>query len=119
MSSSPAEYQPPVVPNAISAAYAQELKEKVRAMVKDDFNDFYPEVVVSYASGMRPDDVEGTGPGFIQAYQFIQLLKQNGIMCFSGLHVPAGVNWKTFFLRLDGEKAKAKVLICQNIGATG
>ncbi len=112
MSSSLAEYQPPLVPIAISAAFAQELKETVRrAMVKGEFDNFYPEVVLSYASGARRGDAEGKGPGFIQAYQFIQLLKQNGILCFSGLHVPAGVNWKTFFLRLDGEKAKAKVLI--------
>ena len=111
MSSSLAEYQPPVVPNAISAAFAQELKETVRAMVKGNMEEFYPEVVLSYASGRRPGDAEGTGPGFIQAYQFIQLLKQNGIMCFSGLHVPAGGDWETFFLRLNDEKANAKVFI--------
>ena len=111
MSSSLAEYQPPLVPNAISAAFAQELKETVRAMVKGEFDNFYPEVVLSYASGARRGDAEGTGPGFIQAYQFIQLLKQNGILCFSGLHVPTGVNWRTFILRLVGEKAKAKVFI--------
>ena len=80
-------------------------------MVKGDFDKFYPEVVVSYASGTRRGDAEGTGPGFIQAFQFIQLLKQNGIMCFSGLHVPAGGNWKTYFLRLRDEKANAKVFI--------
>jgi hypothetical protein len=45
MSSSPAEYEPPVVPNTIGAAYAQELKEKVRAMVQGNSKDFYPEVV--------------------------------------------------------------------------
>ena len=32
-------------------------------------------------------------------------------MCFSGLHVPTGGNWETFFLRLRGEKANAKVFI--------
>ncbi len=110
-SSSPEEYVPPVVPNCISASYAQELKEEVRAMVQGDIKEFYPEVVVSYASGKRPGDADGTGPGFVQAFQFIQLLKQNGILCFSGLHVPAGGNWKTYFLRLNGEKANAKVFI--------
>jgi hypothetical protein len=55
-------------------------------MVEGDINEFYPEVVVSYASGKRPDDAKGTGPGFVQAYQFIKQLKQNDILCFSGLH---------------------------------
>ncbi len=48
MSSSPEEYVPPVVPNCISASYAQELKEEVRAMVPGNIKEFYPEVVVSY-----------------------------------------------------------------------
>ncbi len=39
------------------------------------------------------------------------LLKQHGHACFSGLHVPVGEDWKFFFLRLDGKKAKAKVFI--------
>ena len=111
MSSSPEEYVPPVVPNCISAAYAQELKDEVRAMVPGSMKEFYPEVVLSYASGKRPGDADGTGPGFVQAFQFIQLLKQNDIICFSGLHVPAGGNWETYFLRLKGEKANAKVFI--------
>ncbi len=68
-------------------------------------------MLVSYASGQRPADEEGTGPGFVQAFQFIKLLKLNGHMCFSGLHVPVDNNRKIFFRRLDGKKAKAKVFI--------
>ena len=111
MSSSPAQYEPPEVPSAISETYAQKLKQEVREMVIGDIANYYPEVVVSYASGRRPNDAEGTGPGFVHGYQFIKQLKQNGISCFSGLHVPAGGDWETFFLRLRGAKAKAKVFI--------
>ncbi len=68
-------------------------------------------MVVSYASGKRPDDEKGTGPGFVQAFQFIKILQQNGHLCFSGLHVPVDNYWKNFFVRLEGKKAKAKVFI--------
>ncbi len=111
MSSSPAVYKEPFVPNPITEADAQKWKQKVRNMVKGHFKDFYPEVVLSYASGRRPGDAEGTGPGFVQAFQFITLLLENGYECFSGLHIPPGENWETFFLRLNGDKAKAKVFI--------
>ncbi len=111
MSSSTALYQPPQVPNPITDDYAQEVKAKVRNMVIGPTKDFYPEVVLSYASGRRPGDAEGTGPGFVHAFQVITLLQKYGHDCFSGLHVPAGGNWETFFLRLVGDKAKAKVFI--------
>ena len=91
MSSSPTRYEPPVVPDTISETYAQELKQEVRKMVEGDITKFYPKVVVSYASGRRPNDAEGTGPGFVHGFQFIKQLKENGISCFSGLHVPVGV----------------------------
>jgi hypothetical protein len=100
------------IPNPISKEYAQELKSQVRNMVPGDIKDYYPQLVLSYASGRRPGDAEGTGPGFVQAFHFIERLKENGHMCFSGLHVPAGDNWEIYFLRLDGDKAKkAKVMI--------
>ena len=103
--------KPLEVPAAINATYAQKLKSEVREMVESEIEDFYPEVVVSYASGKRPDDEKGTGPGFVHAFHFIKLLKQNGYACFSGLHVPVDSNWKIYFLRLDGDKARAKVMI--------
>ncbi len=74
-------------------------------------DDFYPEVVLSYASGRRPGDAEGTGPGLVHAYQVITLLEEHGIECFSGLHIPVGENWETFYLRLIGDEAKPKVFI--------
>jgi hypothetical protein len=42
---------------------------------------------------------------------FIRILHQCGVRSFSGLHVPVGVDWKAFMLRLDGRQANAKVLI--------
>jgi hypothetical protein len=111
MSSSPVKYRPPDVPNPITEAYAQKLKHDVRKKVKCEMGDFYPEVVLSYASGRRPGDAEGTGPGFVHAFQVISLLEEHGIECFSGLHVPAGEDWKTFYLRLIGDEAKPKVFI--------
>jgi hypothetical protein len=42
---------------------------------------------------------------------FIRILHQCGVQSFSGLHVPAGVDWKVFMLRLNGRQANAKVLI--------
>jgi hypothetical protein len=104
-------YQPAEVPNSISAEYTQELKKDVRALAVD-FDSFYPELVLSYASGRRPEvDAEGAGPGFVQAVHFIKVLMQNGHMCFSGLHVPPSKDWRSFFLRLNGMKAKAKMMI--------
>jgi hypothetical protein len=99
------------IPNSISEAYAQELKSQVRDMVSGDIEDFYPELVLSYASGKRPDDAIGTGPGFVQAFEFIKRLKENGHICFSGLHVPVMQDWNIYFLRLRGDKAKAKIMI--------
>ena len=44
----------------------------------------------------------------------MEFLHERGLQCFSGLQVPAGVNWETFVLRLTGEngkREKPKVLI--------
>jgi hypothetical protein len=87
------------------------LKQDVRKKVKGSMHEFYPEVVLSYASGRRLGDAEGTGPGFVHAFQVITLLEEHGIECFSGLHVPAGGDWKSFYLRLIGDEAKPKVFI--------
>jgi hypothetical protein len=103
--------KPLEVPDAIDAIYAQKLKSEAREIVKGNIEDFYPEVVLSYASGQRPGDEKGTGPGFVQAFDFITHLNRNGHMCFSGLHVPVASDWRIYFLRLSGKKAKAKVFI--------
>jgi hypothetical protein len=75
------------------------------------FENFYPEAVISYASGKRPQDCAGAGPGMYYAADLVKLLNGRGVQCFSGLHVPPGKDWKTFMLRLKGHRARAKVLI--------
>ena len=45
------------------------------------------------------------------AAYLVKILSGRGVQCFSGLHVPPGKDWKTFMLRLEGHRAKAKVLI--------
>jgi hypothetical protein len=97
-------YLPPDVPKPITEDYAIKLKMDVRKKVKCNIEQFYPEVVLSYASGKRSGDCEGTGPGFVQAYQVVTLLEANGIECYSGLHHVPGMNWESFFLRIDRSK---------------
>ena len=69
---------------------------------------------VSYATGMRPGDAGGAGPGMYYATAMIQALAAAGFDCFSGLCIPGGVDWKVFLLRLKVKQlpqAKAKVLV--------
>ena len=78
------------------------------------YEDFYPSLVLSYASGRRPRDCEGSGPGVVYAKGMSDFLHERGLQCFSGLQVPPGVDWETFMLRLTGEngkREKPKVLI--------
>ena len=102
------------VPSRITEADAQTTKQQARGLVPagHNFTEFYPEVILSYASGRRTDmDCEGAGPGLYYAFGFLKLLSQVDIPAFSGLTVPAGSDWKAFMLRLEGRKANAKVLV--------
>ena len=101
------------VPPTITEIMAQEVKSRVRAQkpLGIEFRDFYPHLVISYASGCRPQDSEGTGPGMYYAAGMIGLLHERGLPCFSGLHVPPGTDWEVFMLRLKGRRAEAKLLI--------
>ena len=47
----------------------------------------------------------------MHAAAFLKLLHECGVPCFSGLNVPAGTDWEVFMLRLEGRRAKAKVLV--------
>jgi serine/threonine protein kinase len=102
-----------MVPPTITVKMTQEVKSSVRSLIPEGtaFDKYYPEVVISYATGRREQDCEGAGPGMYYAAGFIRILHQCGVRCFSGLHVPVGVDWKVFMLRLDGRHANAKVLI--------
>jgi serine/threonine protein kinase len=102
-----------MVPPIITEEMAQKRKSYVRSLVPRGtaFDRYYPEVVISYATGRREQDCQGAGPGMYYAAGFISFLHQCGVQCFSGLHVPPGTDWKVFMLRLKGRHAKAEVLI--------
>ena len=102
-----------MVPPTITAEMTQKVKSSVRSLIQDDtlFEEYYPEVVLSYATGRREQDCPGAGPGMYHAAGLVRILHECGLQSFSGLHVPVGVDWKVFMLRLKGRHANAKVLI--------
>ena len=103
------------VPGVITEQMTQTVKSRVLSKFMPEgvqFQDFYPEVVISYASGRRSGrDCEGAGPGMYYAVGILGLLHERGVRCFSGLHVPPGTDWEVFKLRLNSRFAQAKVLI--------
>jgi hypothetical protein len=104
------------VPRAITIKMLEEYKRRVKSLVPKGikYEDYFPPIVLSYASGRRPDDCEGSGPGVVYVMGLAEFLHDRGLRCFSGLQVPPGVDWETFMLRLTGEngkREKPKVLI--------
>eukprot|EP00900_Chrysochromulina_parva_P004800 jgi/Chrpa1/14320/Chrysochromulina_OHIO_Genome00005617-RA len=104
------------VPSAITIKMLVEYKRRVKNLVPKGikYEDYFPPIVLSYASGRRPDDCEGSGPGVVYAMGLMEFFHERGLQCFSGLQVPPGVDWETFMLRLNGEngkREKPKVLI--------
>ena len=103
------------VPGVITEQMTQIVKSRVLSKFVPEgvqFDDFYPEVVISYASGRRSGrDCDGAGPGMYYAAGVLGLLHERGVRCFSGLHVPPGTDWEVFMLRLNSRFAQAKVLI--------
>jgi len=91
------------VPHAITEQTTNYVKGIVRSRLPTGvpFEDVYPKVVISYASGRRPQDCEGAGPGMFYAADFLEFLHQRRVPAFSGLHVPPGKDWKVFMLRLE------------------
>jgi hypothetical protein len=91
------------VPHAITEQTTNYVKGIVRSRLPTGvpFEDVYPKVVISYASGRRPQDCEGAGPGMFYAADFLEFLHERRVLAFSGLHVPPGKDWKVFMLRLE------------------
>ncbi|KOO35384.1 cd4-specific ankyrin repeat protein [Chrysochromulina tobinii] len=115
----PTGYEPRSVLEKQRVLFAEHPVHKTGAM-SVRYKDFYPSIVLSYASGRRTkrkdaaDDCEGSGPGVMYAMGLMEFLHERGLQCFSGLQVPPGVDWQTFMLRLTGEngkREKPKVLI--------
>ena len=59
------------------------MQQQIRQLVTTDFSEFYPKVVIGYATGRRPtSDVEGAGPGLFIATAVIKALIGSEIPCF-------------------------------------
>jgi len=102
------------VPHAITEQMTNHVKSIVRSrllMGGVPFEEVYPQVVLSYASGRRPQDCEGAGPGMFYAADLLEFLHERRVPAFSGLHVPPGKDWRCYMLRLEGRRAQAKVLV--------
>ena len=81
-------------------------------MMGQPWNEWYPEVCISYATGTRKGtDVQGAGPGMMQAAAITQALYDANIACASGLCVPAGNDWKEFLPKIESRHSRCKVLI--------
>lgn len=59
---------------------------KLLGRYRHDVDEYYPPVIVSYATGTRYRDTPGNGPGMYYASKVIVSLKAEGIDAFSGLH---------------------------------
>ena len=111
-----------IVPRAITIEQLEGCKRRARVKLPKgvQYKDWYPSIVLSYASGRRTnrkdaaDDCEGSGPGVMYVMGLSEFFHERGLQCFSGLQVPPGVDWETFMLRLTGEngkREKPKVLV--------
>jgi hypothetical protein len=84
----------------------------MQATVTGDLHDYYPKVLVSYATGNRKDvDAPGCGPGMFYAKAVVDELLKVGVNTFSGLHVPLGVDWEVFIEKLNSRFSECKVLV--------
>ena len=100
------------IPNRIGLRDSNAVQQLIQKLATTDFDGFYREVIISYATGQGPaSDVTGAGPGIFIAAAVIEALFKSDIPCFSGLMTPAGMNWKEYFLRLDHAKARVLVVL--------
>ena len=91
------------VPDRITLEDGERVRKAMRGMVQGDIDEYYPEDLVTYATGHRKGvDAQGTGPGMYYALWLALLLQARGLGCFSGLCVGIGVNWKVFLDKLGG-----------------
>ena len=86
-------------PASIGVEASNVVQRSVQDMVPGEIDKFFPEIVVSYATGRRDGDAPGTGPGMYYTAALIHCLFGAGFPCFSGLQIPSGENWRIFMLR--------------------
>ena len=82
----------------IDTATSNKIQRMLLQQISGEFKDYYPEVVISYATDHRNIDAQGAGPGMVYAAAVALALQDWNIPCFTGLHVPAGENWRKFML---------------------
>lgn len=105
------------MPSQITRSMANQLQDSIRVIARaqcnDDLDQFYPSVVLSYATGSREGvDEHGAGPGLVYVTGLMRVLFGKGIANYSGLTLPVGRNWEVFKMRLVKRgKALAKMLI--------
>ena len=90
----------------VPAAITKTVANSVQAVVQDlvpagGIANFWTTTVLSYATGWRPGDADGAGPGMFYATAMIQELARAGYPCFSGLAIPGGVDCKTHIGNVD------------------
>ena len=84
----------------------------MRKLVRGALDGFFPDALVTYATGRRPGlDAEGTGPGMYYAWWIAQRLRERGVDCLSGLSVSGGDNWKAYLDKLGGRRSRCRWLL--------
>ena len=86
----------------VSVEEGQRVRDYMQSLVRGPVEDFWPKVMISYATGTRDLkrgcerdlDGDGCGPGMQYANLLARALDRRGISCFSGLHVAGGQNWR-------------------------
>jgi len=99
-------------PDIISFEEGQAVRAMTQNMIVDAFQ-HDPLVCVTYATGKRPDDESGFGPGTYYVAAVLLALAQRGIPCFSGLMIPPGDDWQIYLTKLEGEYSTKILIVLQ------
>ena len=115
----------------VSVEAGETLRSEVQGLVPGDVHSFYPTVLITYATGSRKcgsgtaaaaaasvtderplmHDAAGCGPGMLYVAELARRLHASGVPCFTGMHVPAGVDWHCFLEKLCGRWSHCRLLL--------
>jgi len=99
---------------AITQKYSNDLQLYIWKILPggQSFLKFNPQVGICYATGQRVGkDVDGGGPGMLQAAVFLDEFHKAGVPMASGLQVETGGDWKVLLPKLGGKFGKCEALI--------
>lgn len=104
------------VPALISQQAGNEIQMEVRrralAHCNGDLDEYYPDVVLSYATGSRSGlDGAGAGPGMVHVSALMHALFDKGIQSYSSLTLTSGRHWLAFKMRLAFRGRARKVVV--------